>query len=108
MREPETGLRPAATSSCRADIGRSARRLSISQKADRRSDTDDANGPVNDIAGLQNARGNVLGMMPRPDRTFEAEPGSADDAVLFQQHLRRRLRRVVAGPLMAAHEPRPC
>ena len=29
-------------------------------------------------------RGNVLGMMPHPDRAFEAELGSADGAILFQ------------------------
>ena len=45
---------------------------------------DNPNGSVADIAGLQNARGNVLGMMPHPDRAFEAELGSADGAVLFQ------------------------
>ena len=45
---------------------------------------DNPNGSVNDIAGLQNASGNVLGMMPHPDRAFEAELGSADGAVLFQ------------------------
>lgn len=42
------------------------------------------NGSVADIAGIQNARGNVLGMMPHPDRAFEAELGSADGAILFQ------------------------
>ncbi|MBN9479482.1 MAG: phosphoribosylformylglycinamidine synthase subunit PurQ [Bordetella sp.] len=45
---------------------------------------DNPNGSVGDIAGLQNERGNVLGMMPHPDRAFEAELGSADGAVLFQ------------------------
>ena len=45
---------------------------------------DNPNGSVADIAGLQNARGNVLGMMPHPDRAFEAELGSADGAILFQ------------------------
>ena len=45
---------------------------------------DNPNGSVADIAGLQNERGNVLGMMPHPDRAFEAELGSADGAVLFQ------------------------
>jgi phosphoribosylformylglycinamidine synthase subunit PurQ / glutaminase len=49
---------------------------------------DNPNGSVNDIAGLQNARGNVLGMMPHPDRAFEAELGSADGAVLFQSVMR--------------------
>ena len=45
---------------------------------------DNPNGSVADIAGLQNARGNVLGLMPHPDRSFEEELGSADGAVLFR------------------------
>lgn len=45
---------------------------------------DNPNGSVGDIAGIQNARGNVLGMMPHPDRAFEAELGSADGATLFR------------------------
>ena len=45
---------------------------------------DNPNGSVGDIAGLQNERGNVLGMMHHPDRAFEAELGSADGAILFQ------------------------
>jgi phosphoribosylformylglycinamidine synthase len=45
---------------------------------------DNPNGSVGDIAALQNAAGNVLGMMPHPDRAFEAELGSADGAVLFR------------------------
>lgn len=45
---------------------------------------DNPNGSVADIAGIQNARGNVLGMMPHPDRAFEAELGSADGADLFR------------------------
>jgi phosphoribosylformylglycinamidine synthase len=48
---------------------------------------DNPNGSVGDIAGLQNTRGNVLGMMPHPDRAFEAELGSADGAVLFRSVL---------------------
>ncbi|MGZ3304413.1 MAG: phosphoribosylformylglycinamidine synthase subunit PurQ [Asticcacaulis sp.] len=42
------------------------------------------NGSVNDIAGIVNARGNVLGMMPHPDRAFEDALGSADGALMFQ------------------------
>jgi phosphoribosylformylglycinamidine synthase len=42
------------------------------------------NGSARNIAGEVNARGNVLGMMPHPDRAFEAELGSADGAVLFK------------------------
>jgi phosphoribosylformylglycinamidine synthase len=45
------------------------------------------NGSARDIAGIVNARGNVLGMMPHPDRAFEAELGSADGALLFQSVL---------------------
>ena len=45
------------------------------------------NGSLRNIAGIVNARGNVLGMMPHPDRAFEAELGSADGAILFQSAL---------------------
>ncbi len=45
------------------------------------------NGSARAIAGIVNARGNVLGMMPHPDRAFEEELGSADGAVLFQSVL---------------------
>jgi len=41
------------------------------------------NGSVNDIAGIVNAAGNVLGMMPHPDRAFEEALGSADGAPMF-------------------------
>ncbi|MCA6330786.1 MAG: phosphoribosylformylglycinamidine synthase subunit PurQ [Phenylobacterium sp.] len=48
---------------------------------------DNPNGSLNDIAGLINAGGNVLGLMPHPDRAFEEELGSADGALLFQSLL---------------------
>ena len=48
---------------------------------------DNPNGSARDIAGIVNARGNVLGMMPHPDRAFEPERGSADGAILFQSAL---------------------
>jgi phosphoribosylformylglycinamidine synthase len=48
---------------------------------------DNPNGSARDIAGIINIRGNVLGMMPHPDRAFEAELGSADGATLFQSAL---------------------
>jgi phosphoribosylformylglycinamidine synthase len=47
------------------------------------------NGSMDSIAGIVNAGGNVLGMMPHPDRAFEAELGSADGAILFQSVLGR-------------------
>jgi phosphoribosylformylglycinamidine synthase I len=48
---------------------------------------DNPNGSARDIAGIVNARGNVLGMMPHPDRAFEPELGSVDGATLFQSVL---------------------
>jgi phosphoribosylformylglycinamidine synthase I len=45
------------------------------------------NGSANDIAGIVNDRGNVIGLMPHPDRAFEPELGSADGAVFFQSVL---------------------
>ncbi len=45
------------------------------------------NGSVDNIAGIVNAKGNVLGLMPHPDRAFEPELGSADGAILFQSAL---------------------
>jgi phosphoribosylformylglycinamidine synthase I len=48
---------------------------------------DNPNGSARNIAGIVNERGNVLGMMPHPDRAFEAELGSADGAILFQSAL---------------------
>jgi phosphoribosylformylglycinamidine synthase I len=48
---------------------------------------DNPNGSARDIAGIVNERGNVLGMMPHPDRAFEAELGSTDGALFFQSVL---------------------
>jgi phosphoribosylformylglycinamidine synthase len=46
------------------------------------------NGSARNIAGVINAKGNVLGMMPHPDRAFEEALGSTDGAVLFQSVLK--------------------
>jgi len=48
---------------------------------------DNPNGSARDIAGIVGERGNVLGMMPHPDRAFEDELGSTDGAILFQSVL---------------------
>ncbi|WP_453992006.1 phosphoribosylformylglycinamidine synthase subunit PurQ [Bacillus nitroreducens] len=42
------------------------------------------NGSIADIAGITNERGNVLGMMPHPERAVEELLGSADGMKLFQ------------------------
>jgi phosphoribosylformylglycinamidine synthase len=42
------------------------------------------NGSTNDIAGIRNARGNVLGLMPHPERALDTLLGSADGLPLFE------------------------
>lgn len=42
------------------------------------------NGSRNDIAGILNRAGNVLGMMPHPERAIEPELGGSDGRRLFE------------------------
>ena len=42
------------------------------------------NGSVDQIAGVMNRQGNVLGMMPHPERALEDIVGSSDGLKLFQ------------------------
>ncbi|MFC5465107.1 phosphoribosylformylglycinamidine synthase subunit PurQ [Lederbergia graminis] len=46
--------------------------------------TDNPNGSVANIAGITNEKGNVLGMMPHPERAVDSLLGSADGLKLFQ------------------------
>lgn len=45
---------------------------------------EDVNGSARGIAGLLNDRGNVLGMMPHPERRIEAAHGGTDGRRLFE------------------------
>ena len=45
------------------------------------------NGSLNDIAGVFNAKGNVLGMMPHPENLIEAAHGGDDGRRLFESVL---------------------
>jgi phosphoribosylformylglycinamidine synthase len=47
-------------------------------------DAANPNGSVHAIAGICNARGNVVGMMPHPERACEAQLGSVDGLVLLE------------------------
>jgi phosphoribosylformylglycinamidine synthase I len=47
------------------------------------------NGSMNDIAGITNAGGNVLGMMPHPERAVDPLLGPADGLPLFESILHR-------------------
>ena len=42
------------------------------------------NGSINNIAGIINERGNVLGMMPHPERSAEAILGNTDGLLIFK------------------------
>ncbi len=42
------------------------------------------NGAVDNIAGIVNKEGNVLGMMPHPERSSETELGSQDGFLIFK------------------------
>jgi phosphoribosylformylglycinamidine synthase I len=45
---------------------------------------DNPNGSLRDIAGVRNAAGNVLGLMPHPERAADPLLGSADGMLLFR------------------------
>lgn len=42
------------------------------------------NGSTNNIAGIVNKNGNVMGMMPHPERACEAQLGSSDGRKIFE------------------------
>jgi len=46
--------------------------------------TDNPNGSINNIAGIQNANRNVLGLMPHPERASEEITGNTDGRRLFE------------------------
>lgn len=50
---------------------------------------DNPNGSVNNIAGICNRQGNVLGMMPHPERASDPVLGGTDGLKLFQGLLER-------------------
>ncbi|CAN7424202.1 phosphoribosylformylglycinamidine synthase subunit PurQ [Aminobacter sp. LjRoot7] len=45
------------------------------------------NGSINDIAGIINDKGNVLGLMPHPENLIEAAHGGNDGRALFESAL---------------------
>jgi phosphoribosylformylglycinamidine synthase len=45
---------------------------------------EEVNGSARSIAGIVNAQGNVLGLMPHPERLIEAEQGGTDGRRMFE------------------------
>ena len=58
--------------------------LRYSDATGRLSDEANVNGSLECIAGLINTAGNVMGMMPHPERASEALLGSADGRIIFE------------------------
>ena len=56
-----------------------------------------ANGSLNNIAGLCNEGRNVVGLMPHPERACEAAVGSADGLVIFTSVMRAVTNRAFAA-----------
>jgi phosphoribosylformylglycinamidine synthase len=52
------------------------------------SERANVNGSLDAIAGLMNTQGNVLGMMPHPERASEAILGSEDGRIIFESIIR--------------------
>jgi phosphoribosylformylglycinamidine synthase subunit PurQ / glutaminase len=50
---------------------------------------EDVNGSIRDIAGILNREGNVLGMMPHPERVIEDVHGNTDGRALFEGLIRQ-------------------
>ena len=56
-----------------------------------------SNGTLHNIAGIINKRGNVLGMMPHPERCCEATLGGTDGLVIFGSIVTSAKRALSAG-----------
>ncbi|MFA6457666.1 MAG: phosphoribosylformylglycinamidine synthase subunit PurQ [Bacteroidota bacterium] len=48
------------------------------------TDESNPNGSLNNIAGIMNSAGNVMGMMPHPERACESQLGSQDGTAFFE------------------------
>jgi phosphoribosylformylglycinamidine synthase len=68
---------------------------------------DNPNGSVDDIAGICNPAGNVVGLMPHPERATNALLGSVDGSLLLRSLLNWPLRRGAAA-VVAPTRSQPC
>ena len=61
-----------------------------------RYDADNPNGSIDDIAGLVNADGNVMGLMPHPEHAVDPLLGSPDGALILRGLVERARERMLA------------
>jgi phosphoribosylformylglycinamidine synthase len=62
-----------------------------------RYDGESPNGSVDDIAGVANADGNIMGLMPHPEHAVDPLLGSADGALILQAVVERARERLFAA-----------
>ncbi len=62
-----------------------------------RYDGENPNGSVDDIAGVANAEGNVMGLMPHPEHAVDPLLGSTDGALILQALVDRARERLFAA-----------
>lgn len=67
-----------------ADAGTLKKLEDSNQVAFRYAEGTNPNGSINDIAGIFNEAGNVLGMMPHPENLIEPAHGGSDGRRLFE------------------------
>jgi phosphoribosylformylglycinamidine synthase len=70
-----------------ADAQTLARLEGNGQVVFRYADGTNPNGSINDIAGIMDEKGNVLGLMPHPENLIEAAHGGTDGRGLFESAL---------------------
>jgi phosphoribosylformylglycinamidine synthase len=70
-----------------ADAATLARLEGEGQVVFRYAEGTNPNGSINDIAGIVNEKGNVLGLMPHPENLIEAAHGGKDGRALFESAL---------------------
>lgn len=70
-----------------ADTDTLARIEGNGQVVFRYADGTNPNGSINDIAGIANDAGNVLGLMPHPENLIETAHGGSDGRALFESVL---------------------
>jgi phosphoribosylformylglycinamidine synthase subunit PurQ / glutaminase len=61
-----------------------------------RYDSDNPNGSMDDIAGVVNPEGNVMGLMPHPEHAVDPLLGSADGALILSALVERARERLLA------------
>jgi phosphoribosylformylglycinamidine synthase len=66
---------------------------------------DNPNGSIDDIAGITNETGNVVGLMPHPERAYDSLLGSGDGAVLLRSMLEPSAERSRPAATEAASGP---